>query len=82
MCYSNGSKCYQNCDHGLILENIDNSSLGSYSGPGVSTWRSYCLWVLTVAPSLDDREALRNPPEIVFDIESIDVECERVCNVL
>lgn len=74
--FSNGSKCYLNCDHGLIVENIVEGSLGSYSGPGVSGWRTYCLWILTVAPSLD--HTLINPPTVTFAIEDIDVNCERV----
>ena len=76
--YSDGGKCYLNCDHGVIVENITKGSLGSYQGPGVSTWKAYCLWIMTIAQDLDRAASYIDPPTITIGIEDLAVECEKV----
>ena len=73
----NGGTCYLSCDHGLVIENITEGSVGSYSGPGVLTWRAYCLWIFTVSSHINDPWTV--PPTITFGMEDMAVECERVC---
>ncbi|XP_052789212.1 multiple epidermal growth factor-like domains protein 8 [Mya arenaria] len=65
----NGGKCYLQCDHGMIVNNLTAGSMGSHSGPGVSGWRAYCLWILMTEPRA-------HPQSITFTLEQLAVECE------
>ena len=75
---SDGGKCYLSCDHGLIVENVTKGSLGSHRGPGVNTWKAYCLWIMTMAQDLEHTSSLVDPPTITVGIEDLAVECEKV----
>ena len=62
----------------MIVTNITRGSLGSHKGPGVSTWKAYCMWIMTVAEDLDRAERLVDPPTVTVGIEDLAVKCERV----
>ena len=62
----------------MIVENITRGSLGSHEGPGVSTWKAYCLWIMTSSQDLNTAARMDDPPTITVGIEDLAVECERV----
>ena len=64
----------------MIVNNITQGSLGSHKGPGVSTWKAYCMWIMTIAQDLDRAATLLEPPTVTVGIEDLAVECERVRN--
>jgi len=68
----------------MVMDNVTAGSLGSHRGPGVSSWRAYCLWILRApgAAELARRARLgwRNEPgpTVTFMMEDLAVQCERV----
>ncbi|KAK3588362.1 hypothetical protein CHS0354_005627 [Potamilus streckersoni] len=75
---SNGGKCYRNCDDRVVLNIVSNGALGTYKGSGVKSWRSHCLWILTVFKDITVESSLDiNIPHISLEMESVMTECGR-----
>ena len=76
--FSNGGKCYRNCDNRVVI-NQTMGSLGSFKGSGVTDTHIHCLWIISDGDIHKiENEGVYDTTTVTFTIDDIATECGKV----